>query len=116
MPNSLMMNAVIMRVILKATIHGISVAYFLWIFKRIHIHALRNISIMISKNMLGIDSTTTVLYQILLLPLDAVTSVAPQCSHRLTCIQLSDRVINFNLVKETIIHFGSLPWSRSVRT
>lgn len=81
MPNVLILNAVIMRVILEATIDRISIANLLWVFKRIHVHALRNISIVISMNMLGVDSTTTVLYQILLLSFDAISPIATQSSH-----------------------------------
>lgn len=79
-----MLNAVIMRVVLEATIDRISIANLIWVFKRIHIHALRNISFVISVNMLGVDPTTAVLYQILLLSFDAVSPIATQCSHRLT--------------------------------
>jgi hypothetical protein len=69
----LVLDTVIVWVILQAAIDNISICYVFWVFKRIHIHAFWNIPIVVRMNYL---TSAAVLYQILLLPLDPISTVA----------------------------------------
>jgi hypothetical protein len=80
MADGLVLDAVIVRVILKAAIYHVSISKILRVFERIHIHAFRNITIL---NQLSITSTSVV-YKVLLLSFYAVSTIVSNSTHRLT--------------------------------
>ena len=80
MADGLVLDAVIVRVILKAAIYHVSISKILRVFERIHIHAFRNITVL---NQLSITSTSVV-YKVLLLSFYAVSTIVSNSPHRLT--------------------------------